>query len=51
MMMVMVITGRGGLYGCEVLRIPHCLDSRLTDGGEFRLTYRRVILLQNIFYF
>jgi hypothetical protein len=23
-----------GLYGCEILRIPHCLDSRLTDGGK-----------------
>jgi hypothetical protein len=20
--------------GCEMLRIPHCLDSRLTDGGK-----------------
>jgi hypothetical protein len=28
------VTGRGGLYGCEMLRIPHCLDSRLTDGGK-----------------
>jgi hypothetical protein len=27
------VTGRGGLKGCEMLRIPHCLDSRLTDGG------------------
>jgi hypothetical protein len=27
-------TGRGGLYGYEMLRIPHCLDSRLTDGGK-----------------
>jgi hypothetical protein len=24
----------GGLYGCEMLRIPHCLDNRLTDGGK-----------------
>jgi hypothetical protein len=23
-----------GLYDCEMLRIPHCLDSRLTDGGK-----------------
>jgi hypothetical protein len=23
------ITGRGGVYGCEMLRIPHCLDNRL----------------------
>jgi hypothetical protein len=27
-------TGRGGLYVCEMLRTPHCLDNRLTDGGE-----------------
>jgi hypothetical protein len=26
------LTGCGGLQGCETLRIPHCLDSRLTDG-------------------
>jgi hypothetical protein len=25
---------RGGLYGCEMLRITHCLDNRLTNGGE-----------------
>jgi hypothetical protein len=28
-----VIVG-GGLSGCEMLRIPHCLNNRLTDGGE-----------------
>jgi hypothetical protein len=28
------VTGRGGLWGCETLRIPHCLDNRLKDGGE-----------------
>jgi hypothetical protein len=28
------ITGRGGLYGCEMLRIPHCLDNRLIDGSK-----------------
>jgi hypothetical protein len=27
-------TGRGGLYGCEMLRIPHILYNRLTDGGK-----------------
>jgi hypothetical protein len=30
-------TGRGDLYGCEMLRIPHCPDNRLTDGGGVRL--------------
>jgi hypothetical protein len=29
------VAGRGGLWGPEVLRIPHCLDNRLTDGGKF----------------
>jgi hypothetical protein len=26
-------TGRGGLWGCEISRIQHCPDNRLTDGG------------------
>jgi hypothetical protein len=35
------ITGRGSLQGCEMLRIPHCLDNRLTDGGKVvGLTHR-----------
>jgi hypothetical protein len=28
------VTGRGGLHGCGMLRIPHFLDNRFTDGGE-----------------
>jgi hypothetical protein len=28
------VTDRGGAYGCELLRLPHFLDNRLTDGGE-----------------
>jgi hypothetical protein len=28
------ITGLGDLYGCEMSRIPHCLNNWLTDGGE-----------------
>jgi hypothetical protein len=33
----MPITGHGGPYGCETLRLPHFLDSQLTD-GEVSLT-------------
>jgi hypothetical protein len=28
------ITGRGGPQGCETSRLPHFLDSRLTNGSE-----------------
>jgi hypothetical protein len=28
------VVGRGGLFGCEMSRLPHFLDSQLTDGGE-----------------
>jgi hypothetical protein len=36
------LTGRGGLWGCEMLRIPHSVDSRLTDGGKVvSLTHRQ----------
>jgi hypothetical protein len=28
------VTGRGGAYACETSRLPHFLDSQLTDGGE-----------------
>jgi hypothetical protein len=28
------ITGLGGLLGCEMLWIPHCLGNRLIDGGK-----------------
>jgi hypothetical protein len=28
------VTGRGCLEGLEMFRIPHCLDSHLTDGGK-----------------
>jgi hypothetical protein len=30
----MPVTGRGGLQGIEMSRIPHCLNNVLTDGGE-----------------
>jgi hypothetical protein len=28
------VTRCGGLQGYEILRIPYCLHSRLTDGGK-----------------
>jgi hypothetical protein len=28
------VTGCEGPYGCEMLRVPHFLDNRLTDDGE-----------------
>jgi hypothetical protein len=34
--------GYGGLWDCEMLRIPHCPDTRLTDGDEVvRITRRQ----------
>jgi hypothetical protein len=30
---VILVSGHRGLEGCEMSRIPHCLDSRLTDGS------------------
>jgi hypothetical protein len=29
------VTGRGGLWGCEMLRVPHFLVNRLIDAGKF----------------
>jgi hypothetical protein len=29
----MYVRGIGVLQGCETLKIPHCLDNRLIDGG------------------
>jgi hypothetical protein len=28
------VASRGGLQGCVMLRIPYCLDNRLTGGGK-----------------
>jgi hypothetical protein len=33
----MSVTGRGGPYGCDMSRLRHFRDSRLTDGGESNL--------------
>jgi hypothetical protein len=29
-----LVTSRGGLYGCEMPRIPDCLDNRFTHGRQ-----------------
>jgi hypothetical protein len=47
---VIAVTGRGGLYGCEMLRIENCLHNRLTDGGKpyapaAALLHRNIFLL------
>jgi hypothetical protein len=40
------ITGRRGMWDCEMPRIPNCLDNRLTDGG-----IGRAVLPRNNFFF
>jgi hypothetical protein len=32
------VTGRGGLWDCEMLRISHCLNNRLTANCEIVAT-------------
>jgi hypothetical protein len=36
-----LVTGCEGPLGCEMSRIPHFLESRLTDGGEVVSLKRR----------
>jgi hypothetical protein len=31
---IIPVRGRGGLYGCQMLRITYCLENRLIDGGN-----------------
>jgi hypothetical protein len=38
------VTGSGGPYGCETSRLPHFLDTRLTDGEVVSLTRRPAAL-------
>jgi hypothetical protein len=49
-----LLTGREGLWRCEMLKIPHCLDNRLTDGGKAvstgqNLLPRNIIFLPLVF--
>jgi hypothetical protein len=41
------VTGRGGSQSCEMLRIPHCVDNRILDGGK---VVSRVPLSRNIIF-
>jgi hypothetical protein len=46
------VTGLGGLWGCKMLRIPHCLEDRLTDNGKtISLTRRPHCTPQKHFFF
>jgi hypothetical protein len=46
------VTCREGLYNYQMLRIPHCLDSWLTDGSKaVSLTHRPCSTLQKHFIF
>jgi hypothetical protein len=38
---VIPVTGHGSPHGCETSRLPHFLDSRLTDSGEVVSLARR----------
>jgi hypothetical protein len=46
------VTCRGGLKGCEMSRIPHCLDNRLIDGDKVvSPTHRPHLTPQTHFFF
>jgi hypothetical protein len=46
------VTGRTDLQGCDMLRIPHCLDNRLIDGGKvISLTHRPLSTPQKHYFF
>jgi hypothetical protein len=46
------LRGRGGLQSCEILRVPRCLDNRLTDGGKVvSPTHRPHFTPQKHYYF
>jgi hypothetical protein len=40
-----------GRYGCEMLKIPHCLDNWLADGGEAVKPYAPAVLLSSEIFF
>jgi hypothetical protein len=45
------VAGLGDLYGCEMLRVPHCLDNWLADGGKVvNLTHRSHFIPQKHYF-
>jgi hypothetical protein len=36
------VTGLGGLYGYEIVKIPHCLENRLVNGSYVVSLKRRL---------
>jgi hypothetical protein len=47
-----LLNGDGDGYFMEILRIPQCLDNRLTDGGKFvSLTHQPHFTPQKHYYF
>jgi hypothetical protein len=45
------VTGHGGTYGCERLRLPHYLDKWLLDGGKVVSPTRRPHFIPRFFFF
>jgi hypothetical protein len=45
------VTGRGGILGCAMLRTPHYLDIRLSDGGKIVSTTHRPLSTPKKHYF
>jgi hypothetical protein len=46
------VTGRGDLWGCEMLSIPHYLDNGLRDGGKVvSPKHRPLFIPQKHYYF
>jgi hypothetical protein len=43
------VTGRGDLEGFEILRIPYCIDNRLTDGSAYQIPSITVIFVILVF--
>jgi hypothetical protein len=48
---VIPATGRGGLYGCEMPKIPHFLDKWITDGDEVVSLTRRPHFTPRMFWY